>query len=86
MAMSENSKTLLNYLKGTAGQDLTVHDVSAATGLAVNSITGAFNAFVKKGLGERVLAEVTNEDGTHTQVKLLKLTDAGMAYTGEDAE
>jgi hypothetical protein len=77
--MSENAVKLLNFLKSTT-EDVTVHDISAQVGLPVNSITGTFNSFVKKGLGERVAAEVELEDGTHKAVKILKLTEAGMAY------
>lgn len=79
-AMSENAKKVLGYLKGIGNADVTVHDVADATGLAVNSITGTFNSFVKKGLGERVTAEIELEDGTHKAVKFLKLTDAGMTF------
>ena len=79
-AMSENAKKVLAYLKGVNGENVTVHDVSDALGLPVNSITGTFNSFVKKGLGVR------EADGTHKQVKFLKLTDAGMAYDPAAAE
>lgn len=79
MAMSDNAKKVLGYLKGVK-DDVTVHDISDAVGLPVNSITGTFNSFVKKGLGERVTAEVEMVDGSHKAVKFLKLTDAGLNY------
>jgi len=78
-ALSENAVKIMDFLK-TSTEDVTVHEVSAAIELPVNSVTGTFNSFVKKGLGERVAAEITNEDGTHKAVKLLKLTEAGMAF------
>ena len=78
--LSENAKKVLTYLQDIDNVDVTVHDVSEAIGLPVNSITGTFNSFVKKGLGERVEAEVEIEDGSHKKVKFLKLTDAGMSF------
>lgn len=85
--MSDNAKKVLAYLKGIDNEDVTVHDISDAVGLPVNSITGTFNAFVKKGLGERVVAEVEVADGSHKSVKFLKLTNAGMSFDPEaDAE
>ena len=79
-AMSENAKKVLAYLKSVNGENVTVHDVSEALDIPVNSVTGTFNSFVKKGLGVRECAEIEIEDGTHKQVKFLKLTDAGIAY------
>lgn len=86
-AMSENAIKVLNYLKSINGENVTVHDISDALGLPVNSITGTFNSFVKKGYGVRETAEIELEDGTHKQVKFLKLTDVGMNFDPvEDAE
>ena len=79
-AMSDNAKKVLAYLKGIENEDVTVHDISDAVGLPVNSITGTFNSFVKKGLGERVEAEVELADGSHKTVKFLKLTQDGMGF------
>ena len=79
-AMSDNAKKVLAYLKGIKNEDVTVHDISEAVGLPVNSITGTFNSFVKKGLGERVEAEVEMADGSHKTVKFLKLTQDGMDF------
>lgn len=86
MAMSENAKKVLAYLKGIGDADVTVHDISEAIDLPVNSITGTFNSFVKKGLGEREVAEVEQADGTHKAVKFLKLTDAGKTVDPDAAE
>jgi len=80
MKMSENAQKVLAYLKGIDNENVTVHDISEAIDLPVNSITGTFNSFVKKGLGERVAAEVEVADGSHKAVKFLKLTDAGMDF------
>lgn len=86
MAMKENSKNVLNYLKGINGADVTSADVADALGLEKRQVDGIFtSALQRKGLGVRVPAEVELEDGSHKQVKFLRLTDAGMAFD-PDAE
>lgn len=86
MAMKENSKNVLNYLKGINGADVTSADVADALGLEKRQVDGIFtSALQRKGLGIRVPAEIELEDGSHKQVKFLRLTDAGMAFD-PDAE
>jgi len=81
MAMKENSKRILNYLKEHDGEDLTAADVSVALGIEKRSVDGSFTSAIhKKGLGVRVPAEVELEDGTHKAVKFLKLTDEGFNF------
>ena len=81
MAMKENSVKVLNYLKGINGADVTAADVAEALDLPKKSVDGIFtSAIQRKGLGIREIAEVELEDGTHKQVKFLKLTDAGMSF------
>ena len=80
MAMKENSKKVLNYLKEINGQDVTAADVAEALGLEKRSVDGIFtSAIQRKGYGVRTEAEIELEDGTHKQVKFLSLNDAGMA-------
>ena len=80
MAMKENSKNVLNYLKEHNGESLTAEDVANALGLEKRQVDGIFtSAFQKKDMGVRVPAEVELEDGTHKTVKFLKLTDKGLA-------
>lgn len=88
MAMKENSKNVLNYLKGIGAQDVTSADVADALGLEKRQVDGIFtSAIQRKGLGVRVPAEVELADGSHKQVKFLKLTDEGMAFDPDaDAE
>lgn len=89
MAMKENSKKVLNYLKGINGADVTAADVAEALGLEKRSVDGIFtSALQRKGYGVRVPAEVELEDGTHKAVKFLQLTPAGMSFDpdAEDAE
>lgn len=86
MAMKENSLRILNYLKENNGKKLTTDDVADALGLSKRSIVGSFNSFVKKGWAVRTETEIEQEDGTHPVVKLLSLTEDGMAYNPEEAE
>ena len=89
MAMKENSKKVLNYLKGINGANVNAADVAEATGLEKRSVDGIFtSALQRKGYGVRVPAEIELEDGTHKAVKFLQLTPAGMSFDpdAEDAE
>ena len=84
MAMKENSKKVLNYLKDIDGTAVTAADVAEALGLEKRQVDGIFtSAIQRKGLGIRTPAEIELEDGTHQAVKLLSLTPAGMAYDPE---
>ena len=84
MAMKENSKKVLNYLKEINGANVTAADVAEALGIEKKSVDGIFtSAIQRKGLGVRVPSEIALEDGTHKQVKFLQLTEAGMAYDPE---
>ena len=86
MAMKENSKNVLNYLKENKGVNLTAADVAEALGLEKRQVDGIFtSAIQRKNLGVRTAAEIELENGTHKQVKFLSLTDAGMAFD-PDAE
>ena len=88
MAMKENSKKVLEYLKKVNGQDVTSGDVADALGLEKRQVDGIFtSAIQRKGLGIRTPAEVELADGTHKAIKLLSLTDAGMSFDPDaDAE
>ena len=81
MAMKENSKKVLNYLKGINGENVTAADVAEALGLEKRQVDGIFtSAIQRKGLGVRTPAEIEVEDGSHKQVKFLSLTPAGLAF------
>lgn len=89
MAMKENSKKVLNYLKEIHGGDpVTAADVAEALGLEKRQVDGIFtSAIQRKNLGVRIPAEVELEDGSHKAVKFLDLNDAGMAFDPDaDAE
>ena len=86
MALKENSRKVFDYVKAHEGEDFTAKDIAAALDLAVQSVNGIVTSdFQRKGLMERIPAEIENADGTHDKVKLIKLTDAGKAFD-PDAE
>lgn len=81
--MSENSVKLLTYLQENASTKMTADEVAANTGIAKATITGAFTAFVKKGLGVREEAQVPG----NVEVSFLTVTDEGKAVdTAEMSE
>lgn len=87
--LKPNSKLVLDYVKTHDGEDFTATDIAAATGLEVKSVNGIItSAFQKKGLMERVPAEIELSDGSHKTVKFIRLTDAGRDFdpTVVDAE
>ncbi len=87
MAMKENSKNVLNYLKSINGQNVTSTDVAGALGLEKRQVDGIFtSAIQRKGLGIRVPAEIELDDGTHKAVKFLQLTPAGMDFDPDAVE
>ena len=87
MAMKENSKNVLNYLKTVNGANVTSADVAAELGLEKRQVDGIFtSAIQRKGLGVRTPAEVELEDGTHKAVKFLQLTPAGMDFDPDATE
>lgn len=89
MALKENSRKVFDYVKAHDGEDFTAADIAADLGLPIKSVNGIITmSFARHKdenkeivpLMERVPAEVENEDGTHSQVKLIKMTPAGMAF------
>ena len=79
--ISENSKAVIDYLRTVKDKDVTSADVAEALGLPKKTVDGCFTMSIcRKGLGERVPVEVTNADGTHAKVNLLKLNEQGMTW------
>lgn len=81
--ITENSKTVLDYLKANDGKDLTAKAIAEATGLNSRQVNGVVTAFAKKGMMERIEAEIENAEGTHDKVKFIRLTDEGRAFDPE---
>lgn len=85
-AMKEATRKVFEYLKAHNDEDLTAADVASILELEKRQVDGIFtSALQRKQLGVRIPAEREEEDGSHTKIKLLKLTEAGMAYD-PDAE
>lgn len=81
MALKENSLKVFEFVKAHDGEDFIAADIAEATGLEVKQVNGIVtSAFQRKGLMERVPAEVELEDGTHKGVKLIRLTAAGRNF------
>ena len=86
MALKENSRKVLDYVKANDGTNMTAADIAAGTGLEVKQVNGIVtSAFQKKGLMQRTPAEVQLEDGTHKAVKFISLTEEGKNFD-PDAE
>ena len=84
--LKPNSRTVFDYVKANDGKNMTAADIAEGTGLEVKSVNGIVtSAFQKKGLMERIPAEVTLEDGSHKAVKFIRLTEAGKSFD-PDAE
>ena len=85
--LRENSRKVFDYVKSLGPDDhVTAADIAEATGLETKQVNGIVtSAFQRKGLMERVPAEIQLEDGTHKPVKFIKMTAAGMAFD-PDAE
>lgn len=87
MAMKENTRKVFDYLKENDGEDLTAANVAEALGLEKRQVDGIFtSALQRKGYGYRDPAEIANNDGSHTKVKYLRLTDEGLALDPDAQE
>lgn len=88
MAMKENTRKVWDYVASMDGVNITANDIADATGLTAKQVNGSVTAFQKKGLMERIPAEIENENGTHTAVKFIQRTEVGKAYDpdAEDTE
>lgn len=87
--LKENSLKVFNYVKENDGKNMTAADIAEGTGLEVRQVNGIVtSAFQRKGLMERIPAEVEMEDGSHKAVKFIRLTEAGKEFdpNATDAE
>jgi hypothetical protein len=86
MALKPNSITVFNYVKEHDGK-CTAAEIAEKTGLEVKQVNGIItSAFQRKGLMERVPAEIKLEDGTHKAIKLIRLTAEGQTFDPTAAE
>lgn len=89
MALSDNAKTILNFLKTNADGSFTQNDIADATGVSRKAMTGTINGLVRKGFATRVEDDIEIVDGDKTKtktVKYVKLTDAGMVVDPDTVE
>lgn len=75
MAMTANSKAILNYMKENHGKQMTAAQIADALGMEKKTVDGAFTSFVRKEIGSRVEDTVEGD----VEVKVLSITDAGKA-------
>jgi DNA-binding MarR family transcriptional regulator len=86
-AVSEKSLVVLEYLKKVKDENVTAADIAEALGMEKKSVDGIVTSgLAKKGLAERIAAEIELDDGSHKPVKFIKATDAGLAYDHEAAK
>ena len=79
--LKENSLKVYNFVKENDGKNMTAADIAEGTGLEVRSVNGIVtSAFQRKGLMERIPAEIELEDGSHKAVKFVRLTEAGKSF------
>lgn len=79
--MSEKTQSVLAYLKEIDGANVTAADIAEALGMEKKSVDGIVTSGLqRKGLAERIPAEIELADGTHKPVKFIKLTAAGKEF------
>ncbi len=79
--LKPNSRTVFEFVKANQGKNITAADIAEGTGLETKQVNGIVtSAFQKKGLMERIPAEIELSDGSHKAIKLIKLTEAGLAF------
>ncbi len=95
MKLKENSRIVYDYVKAHEDENITANDIAEATGLTSRQVNGIITMAFQRHkdedknevpLMERVVAEVEEADGTHSKVKLIKLTAEGRDIEVEDAE
>ena len=95
MKLKENSKIVYEFVKAHEDENITANDIADATGLTSRQVNGIITMAFQRHkdedknevpLMERVVAEVEEADGTHSKVKLIKLTAEGRDIEVEDAE
>ena len=94
--MKPNVKAIYDYILAHESQNITAKDIAAALGISdVRRVNGVITMSLQRNrneekeivpLAHRVDAEVEEADGTHTKVKLIKLTDEGRNIEIEEVE
>ena len=93
--MKPNVKAIYDYILAHESENITAKDIAEATGLNSRQVNGIITMAFQRHkdedknevpLMERIPAEVEEADGTHSKIKLIRLTDAGRDIEIEDAE
>jgi len=85
--LKPNSRTVFEFVKANSERNLTAADIAEGTGLDVKRVNGIVtSAFQKKGLMERIPAEIEKEDGSPKSVKIIRLTEAGLAFNPDEPD
>ena len=85
--LKPNSRTVYEFVKANDGKNITAADIAEGTGLDTKQVNGIVtSAFQRKGLMERIPAEIELEDGSHKAIKLIRLTAEGEAFDPEAEE
>ncbi len=94
--MKPNVKAIYDYILAHESENITAKDIAAALGIDdVRRVNGVITMSLQRNrneekeivpLAQRVEAEVEEADGTHTKVKLIKLTDEGRNIEIEEVE
>ena len=86
--LKPNSRTVFEFVKANQGKrEITAADIAEGTGLETKQVNGIVtSAFQKKGLMERIPAEMELADGSHKAIKLIRLTEAGMSFDPDAVE
>lgn len=94
--MKPNVKAIYDYILAHESENITAKDIAAALGIEdVRRVNGVITMSLQRNrneekeivpLAQRVDAEVEEADGTHTKVKLIKLTDEGRNIEIEEVE
>lgn len=94
--MKPNVKAIYDYILAHESENITAKDIAAALGINdVRRVNGVITMSLQRNrneekeivpLAQRVEAEVEEADGTHTKVKLIKLTDEGRNIEIEEVE
>ena len=70
--LKPNSRTVYEFVKANDGKNITAADIAEGTGLDTKQVNGIVtSAFQRKGLMERIPAEIELEDGSHKSVKFI---------------
>lgn len=89
MAMKENTRKVFDFLKSVDGENYTAKDIAEALDLDKKVVDGCVTSgLCRKGLATRVETEITEEDGSHSKVKFIYLTEKGKSFDpdAEDAQ